>query len=156
LAPKKEGVYNIRPSYPLSWAHGMKNYLIDKGMAPPPWRGYGDNDITEPVFILTGLDEVQVHFYGNLNKQVAKKYLDGFKPLGRRNLGQELAYCFDEFLKQNPNGSTGNNIGPKNVPYTIEGKNGLYTTRFLVKRGTKIFKDVSLDDIVQLNQELVI
>lgn len=147
----EDGVYSLRDIFMNT--EELRKHFKRKGITPPPLEGYGKRDESQLVFILRGVDEPQIHFYGNKDGQTSERYTQGFKPLGRRNLGQELTYCFDEFLGRNPKGSIGDNIGPQNVPYKLEGKKGLYSVRLLVKGDPKIFTDITLEDIRQVSRK---
>ncbi|GEM_PF-5136063 len=147
----RNGVYFLRDIF--MHTEELREHFQQAGIAPPPLEGYRNGDQSQFVFILRGLNEPQIHFYGNRDGQTPKRHMSGFKPLGRRNLGQELAYCLDEFLRKNPNGSHGDNIGPKNVPYVIKGKRGLYEILFSVEGDPRIFTDITLEDIKQVSEK---
>ena len=96
------------------------------------------------------MNESQIHFYGNKEFNVDQNLMQNFSPINRGNLGQELAYCFDEFLSINPKGLDGEDICPQNIPYIIDGKNESYEVKILVEGNPKLFINISLEDIVDL------
>lgn len=151
----RSGIYALRPI--LLSTEDVREYFEHQGIPFPPLKGYGPEDEKDFVFILREIDEPQIHFYGTREGRVPEQYRKGFRPLGRRNLGQELAYCFDEFVEQNPRGIDGRNTGPQNVPYMISGRGGLYTIRLLIPGQPvmvpAIFTHITLDDMKQLRQD---
>lgn len=104
------------------------------------------------VLVFRGLDEPQIHFYGNTPGNVPSNYAINVTPLTARNLGEELHYAFAEFLKSNPNGANGRDLSPHNVPFVLQGKDGVYSVRLGGTKGPPVFRDLSLDDIKVLTK----
>src|SRR3989344_193509 len=127
----------------------IKELLKQEGITPPPLKGYGEEAEAELVNIFRNLDEPQIHFYGNL-EPVSETLLRKFRPLGRCNLGRELAYCLDKFVMMDPPNSFGKNMGVDNVPYTIDGNGTSYKVRWVVQGSPPIFTGISIKDMKQL------
>lgn len=104
------------------------------------------------VLVFRGLDESQIHFYGNTPENVPSNYRTNVTPLTARNLGEELHYAFTEFLKNNPKGANGMDLSPHNAPFVLQGRNGIYAVRLSDARGQLVFRDLSLADIRELTK----
>lgn len=102
------------------------------------------------VLVFRGLDESQIHFYGNRPGNIPSNYATNVTPLTAKNLGEELHYAFAEFLRNNPNGANGTDLSPHNVPFVLQGRNGIYAVRLGDVRGPLVFRDLSLTDIKDL------
>lgn len=141
-----KGVYCLGPD--VMARLDFLDWLAQSRIPPPPIKGYANKKHhSTGILILRKLTEPQIHFYGNRSKQVPEKYLKGFKPIGRRNLGEELTYGLEEFLRKHPQGYEGRNIGPNNIPYLINGQNGKYNVHLFVEGKPLIFTGISIADI---------
>ena len=146
--PEGPGIYSLRDIF-LNTKE-LRDHNIVERIRNPKLPGYSFEEDSQLVFTLRGLNESQIHFYGNQEFNVDQNLMQNFSPINRRNLGRELAYCFDEFLSSNPKSLNKKDIGPQNVPYVIDGKNGSYEVRLLVESDPKLFINISLEDIVEL------
>jgi len=104
------------------------------------------------ILVFRGLDESQIHFYGNRPRKVPSNYATNVTPFTAKNLWEELHYAFAEFLRTNPSGANGRDLSPHNVPFVLQGKDGLYAVRLGDVRGPLVFRDLSLRDIKDLTR----
>lgn len=101
------------------------------------------------IIILRDLNEKQISFYGNNYKQTLRNSARNTCKIKAENSGEELYFTLREFLSNNPKGNDGKDIGPENAPFIIQGKSGLYSI-LLDRKGTIIFKDLTIKDIKEL------
>lgn len=150
---RKKGIYCLSDIF-LS-REDISRSLKSHGIELPPLPGF-KRAIKERIWILRGITEPQIHFYGNKDK-VPANLTQEFNPLSRENLGAELAYTFDWFLEKHPRGKKGSDLGPNNSHYEINGRKGnRYDVRHAIEDGTDLFVDLTLDDVRSLTKNKLI
>ncbi|MDP1694547.1 MAG: hypothetical protein Q8L34_03325 [Candidatus Woesearchaeota archaeon] len=138
------GVYSLRDM--LMSTADIKSSLQTQGIPFPPLEAYREGSKPELVFIARNMDEAQVHSYGQ-RRQTA---IPQFKPLQRKNLGAELEYCLEQMLRKGLWRERGEDIGPKNVPYIVNNRNGVYTVELNVGGSPILLKGLDIKHIETL------
>lgn len=105
-----------------------------------------DNEKHRAILVFRDLNESQIHLYGNKPESAPKDYLRTVSHLQGNNLGEELQYAFTTFLKNNSRGAQGADLGPGNVPFTLQGNRDIYSVR-LWNKGPFVLTHLTLDDI---------
>ncbi|MDO8480256.1 MAG: hypothetical protein Q7S65_00405, partial [Nanoarchaeota archaeon] len=92
------------------------------------------------VPVVVGLNEPQVHFYGNRPGEVERVLVEGYAPLGRGQLSPELAKVMRAIEEEREL--------PPPAPYEIRYSHSKYTVRFhLPGKGMRVFEGLHLDEV---------